>query len=96
MSMFDIHPAMSGTQAIQAGLPQVLSDPGASFGKQSPSGVTHIAPLGASNYGSARFTSWDTSQFGANRGAANTRGSFVNWGDNSGTTPPAAFGAQNQ
>jgi len=80
----DIHSALKSVSSIQ--IPP--ADPGAGFALQragQPGGAMHVAPLGAANYGANRFTAWDTSQFGANRGAANVSGSFVNF--SAGKTP---------
>jgi hypothetical protein len=82
------HPALNAVQAIQ--IPS--SDPGAEFALPKtgkPGGAMHVAPLGAANYGANRFTAWDTSSFGANRGASNVSGSFVNFNSNQTPYPPA-------
>ena len=97
MAMFDIHPMASAAQQLTGGSASIPSDPGASFGKQSPDMAIHVAPASAANYGTSRLTAWDTKSFGVNRGSANYRGSFVNW-DNTPSAPttPAALGAQQQ
>lgn len=80
---------------------QVQSDPGASFGKQSPGMAIHVAPASAANYGTARLTAWGTHGLNTAPGhiaplSTTNRGSFVNWGTDSTTTTPAALGAQQQ
>lgn len=83
-----VHPVMNAVQAIQ--IPS--ADPGAGFALAKagqPGGATHVAPFAAENYGAGRFTAWDTTQFGANRGAANVSRSFVSFNSNQTPYPPA-------
>lgn len=90
------HPMHSAAQMLGS----LQSDPGASFGKQSPDMAIHVAPASAANYGTARLTAWGTHGMSVPGHVAplsvTNRQSFVSFGSDDKSTTPAAAGAQQQ
>jgi hypothetical protein len=85
-----------GVQSIHTALQSVQHPPSSSEGSAfeldkrkdfGGSSLVHVAPASAQTYGSQRFTQWDASSFGANRGSASTRRSFVDFGSGSNPFP---------